>query len=372
MHSSSLRAEFDALDPERVMMPTEKTETPTQCTVFRRMREGIHRNVQLLLLALVIDTVNVLTVKVEQPTALPPRSEYYQPPFLQKESMSDEERQAAKQALLRTLPPANAPIETIIDSLDSNEKYALFLQTHASYHLPKCFVPFIDQYASSPAELQKNNWTASCSTFAEFACEVGARHGKNMHLALMKPLDECFEQAKPDDKPCWHVVAFYKEIHPDGSITTTIFSNMVVYTKYSNIAAYCCDNEYHPAVVARWSRSPSDYRARIARYAWWNTIAEDSVIPTQAPIQKPPPEQMLYTSLEDNNTAATTLVGLPGSNDRMTVKRSTDHRRKHTSALAMNNSSVSSGDGLTIVQETLEHLGRLVYIGGSMEIDRRE
>ncbi len=240
--------------------------------------QHIRRWCYLALVALLADTASVMTEDVEQPVPLRSRT------------VSTRPLEGSEFVFWLSSADPDDDIQTIIDDLDSDGKYQAFLKEHSDHTLPKTPWTFLWTFAYSPEEFQDNDWEAPCNGYAEFACEVGERHGKNMYVLALWP-DGSNEKPKNsvDDfkrRHSWHIVAFYLRYdRKTGTRNYVVFNNdTVTYLQPEiTLAEWSASNGYEiiPGVgMKKWKRVPHDWRAELGRHIIQPNLIEDQIEPT--------------------------------------------------------------------------------------------
>ncbi len=263
---------------------TNTEPTLFQATRYQLMKERIRNMMGVLFLAWTADAALVINQDVKQPQPLNKSSiqyiSYKQDTKLTKDN----------------IPKPDAPIQDIIDSLDTDEKYQLFVQTNHSPIVPKTPWTFLKTLAYSPTEFQANGWKAPCNGPSEFACEVGARHGKNMYQLVLWPgtgkkLSDVSSLDDLKHENSWHIVSFYKRYDAQTEEHQYVIfdnSNLVVLNPGESLASWIEKEHFSLPQplggITKWKRVPQDLRAKFARYAR-RTLDEDEIEIT--PISKP-------------------------------------------------------------------------------------
>lgn len=270
-----------AVSPERLFLESHSGNndcpniTPDKQSFVRTSLKNIRRATQIFIIATIAETPFILNREVEQPT---PIVQHQGAPYVQYVSVNGD-----------GLPSPDDPINDIIDSLDSDERYQAFLKKNSSGYFPITPWTFLGSYAYSPQSLQEHNWKAPCNGFAEFACEVGTRHGKKMYLLGLWPDGERTPSNEGDTleehkhRSSWHLVAFYKlQNKYTQEFQYVIFDNDTVTTLEPGLplSSYAAEKHYNVIVpmggIAEWKRVPDDWRAKIARHVG-TTIEEDEI-----------------------------------------------------------------------------------------------
>lgn len=287
MHQGlSFHAELDSLLPPHTPFNTDHhrlEESPAVSTRGFSLKKHILsiRNAAAALLAVwAADTAFILNKKVEQPEREDPRFSLVAYAHPSQNITADE------------LPGPQADIEIIMHALDTDEKYEVFMKAHALHMLPITPPTFLQTYAESPEEFQENNWRGPCNTFAEFACEVGERHNKEMYLMAMwpsRPKSPFDARSVMEYKygNAWHMVAFYKR-HNRGTGTTryVIFNNSDVHELNEGEMLEDWARSLGFSItqplggIVKWERVPRDWRAELGRHVFARTLAEEEVAAT--------------------------------------------------------------------------------------------
>lgn len=191
------------------------------------------------------------------------------------------------------IPRADEDIQSIIDALDTDEKYEFFVQANCKSAMPKTPWGFFGSYGYSPEAFQDNDWSGACNTFSEFACEVGERHGKHMYLVAMWPNgtrkhQSCTSVDEVKHKNSWHVVAAYKtQRKGDNEPHFVIFdNNKVIALEPGATLSEWADTQGFDIIepvggIIKWHRVADDCRAKIGRHMSISLSEEDmEVSPT--------------------------------------------------------------------------------------------
>ena len=281
--STSWQAELDALLPPDINLHSQQSETTVEVpaekqTLFRKFRKALY----MALITFSADTVMVLNSETEQPHPLP---NYHVRPHIHLTSYNQVSAPTPR------LPHPEDDIQTIIDELDTDEKYQQFVKEYGNSMMPRTPWTFLSSYAYSPEEFRDNNWTGACNTYAEFSCEVGARHGKKMYQMALWPNGKKKDSSDntADNKKhrhSWHIVSFYKkQDYTTGAINYVIFDNTTVTELDANtsLASWADDRGYaiiHPiGGIVEWERTARDCRAELGRHMTC-TIQEKDIVPT--------------------------------------------------------------------------------------------
>ncbi len=283
MQSTSMfEAEWNAISPERLFScppNAERSEVPLEerKSLLSLSRENVRKALRYALVILAAETAYILPQSVEQPK---PIRKYQNQSTTQLASYS-----------ARPLPQPDAPIQEIIDSLDTDDRYIQFVQKYSKAYFPITPWTFASSYAYSPQTLQREGWQAPCNGLSEFACEVGTRHGKEMYLMALWP--DGSENSKAGDsleenkhRKSWHLVAFYK-LYDEASQQHQyiIFNNSTVTALDlgESLDSYAAREHYEIMQplggIVKWERVYDDWRAKLARHTG-GTIAEEDIIPT--------------------------------------------------------------------------------------------
>lgn len=286
--TSVFEAEWNSISPERALLHPqtdineesyEVSEKPNG--ILRYGLRNIRQSIAYISLLLTAETAYILQQDIEQPTPIVQMNESSYLQFVRYKAEG--------------LPSSDAPIEEIIDSLDTDEKYIEFLKKYSDGYFPVTPWTFLGSYAYSPTQLQEENWTAPCNGFAEFACEVGTRHGKKMYLLSLWPDGKTTTEHHDENtveehkhRNSWHLVAFYKlQDGQSGQSQYVIFdnNNLIRLEPGEPLSTYTSQQHYdiiHPlGGITEWKRPYDDWRAKIARHI--GSINEDQVIETVIP-----------------------------------------------------------------------------------------
>jgi hypothetical protein len=282
-----LEAELTALNPEQFFQNPipesidQEKIYPHKKTMIQTAREGMRKTIQYLLIVAAAETPFIVNEEVEQPIPLP---QYHNQSYIHFASN-----------VVRPLPSPDAPIQEIIDSLNTDDRYQKFIKKHGSRYFPITPWTFLGNYGYSPESFQENNWKAPCNGYAEFACEVGARHGKKMYLLGLWPdgtkdreTNESFEDHK--HRTSWHLVAFYKTYDENtGQYQFIIFNGDIVKLKPGEPLSTFTHEEHYEIIepvggIVEWKRVSDDWRAKIARHAV-STVKEHDIKSTVIPMR---------------------------------------------------------------------------------------
>jgi len=189
-------------------------------------------------------------------------------------------------------------VEQIFRQLTTVEDLANFLREHCTHRNAEGVHDFISTFRCRPEELQNNEWTGPCNTFAEFTAQWAYRHGGTPYLVSLYPKGTL---SKLDQS--WHQFAVNKL--PNGHYI--IFDNTSIYLWKQSLAEYIAKDHPNRTMMpigglVKWQLLKDTWRARFSNHLAPNeTELECAPLPFNKTQSQPPP-QLAEQEVQENLT----------------------------------------------------------------------